>query len=352
MADRVKIRAPGAGHSDGRRTPSEPVVDSQRPVKRREPILVTGMHRSGTSWVGHMLCAGGDFIHLPEPLNVLNRQTILPSRVEQWYTYISDRNEEIYLPHYRDAMAFRLHPLQSIRNARLGSPRDPFRITKRWMSFPLGRIQGRRLLIRDPFAVLSSDWFARRLGFRVVVVVRHPLAVIGSLKRLGYVFDFKNLLTQPLLMDERLGPFRSEMEAMARARTDIVDQGCLLWRVVYDCVAATQARDASVCVVRHEDLSLTPVEGFGRLHELLGLSFGDRARRTVDQHTREANPKEGSKRNPFKVSLDSRANLRNWRHRLSDEEVDRILETTRPVADRFYPNGGADVLKSFGGIRQ
>jgi hypothetical protein len=285
-----------------------------------------------------MICAGGDFIHVPEPLNVLNRQTILPSRVERWYTYISHENEDLYLPYYRDALAFRLHPIQDVRKARLVSPRDPVRIPKRWASFLLGRIQGRGLLIKDPFAVFSINWFARRLGCRAVIVVRHPLAVIGSLKRLGFAFDFKNLLDQPLLMNERLSHFRSEIEAASDGPSNVIDHGCLLWRIIYDGVANDQADDPSICVVRHEDLSLNPTQQYARLYEVLGLHFSNKARQMIDEHSRDRNPKEGSLRNPFKVSLDSRANLRNWRHRLDDCEIDHILRNTRSVAERFYPN--------------
>jgi hypothetical protein len=307
-----------------------------------QPILVTGMHRSGTSWVGKMLCAGGDFIQVSEPLNVLNRQTILSSRVERWYTYICRQNEGSYLPHYREALAFQLHPFRDIRKARLGSPRDPVRILKRWASFLLGRIQNRALLIRDPFAVVSLNWFAERLGFRVVVVVRHPLAVISSLKRLDYTFDFKNLLDQPLLINDRLGHFRSEIEAAARAPGDVVDQGCLLWRIIHDGVAAAKAGDPSICVVRHEDLSLNPIQGYAQLYDFLELSFGEKARAVIDEYSRDRNPKEVSVQNPFNVALDSRANLTNWKRRLADEEIERILKTTRSVAEQFYPDEGPE----------
>jgi hypothetical protein len=307
---------------------------------QRQPILVTGMHRSGTSWVGKMLCAGEGFIQVSEPLNVLNRQTILPSRVERWYTYICRQNEDFYLPHYRDALAFRLHPLRDIKKARFGSLRDPVRISKRWASFLLGRIQDRTLLIRDPFAVVSLSWFARRLGFRVVVVVRHPLAVISSLKRLDYTFDFKNLLDQPLLMNERLGHFRPEIEATSRVAADVVDQGCLLWRIIHDGVVADQSSDASICVVRHEDLSMNPIQEFARLYESLDLPFGEKARAVINEYSRDRNPKEVSVQNPFKVALDSRANLSNWRQRLDEDEIERILRTTRSVAEQFYPNEG------------
>src|SRR5439155_11436559 len=143
--------------------------------------------------------------------SVLNRQTILRSRVERWFTYINEQNEGHYLPFYRDALAFRTHPILDIKRARLGSPRDPYKISKRWASFLLGRVQRRGLLIRDPFAVFSINWFARRLGCRVVVIVRHPLAVVASVKRLGLTFDFRNLLDQPSQMHERLEHFRPDI---------------------------------------------------------------------------------------------------------------------------------------------
>jgi Sulfotransferase family len=318
---------------------SSPALGSAaQPFGGREvrPILVTGMHRSGTTWLGHMLCAGGSMIHVGEPLNVFNRLTILSSKVGRWYTYIGEDNEDLYLRYYQDAVAFRPHPIQDIRRARLGSPRDPIRIPKRWASFVLGRVQRRRLLIRDPFSVFSIGWFARRLGFQIVVIVRHPLAVVASLKRLGYAFDFRNLLEQTSLMNERLERFRPDMEK-AVGSTDIVEQGSLLWRIVYECVAEDLV-EFPVCLARHEDLSQRPIQEYAQLYKLLNLPFNDKAHRMIERHTSHQNVKEVSVKNPFEIRLDSRANLVNWRRRLDREEVDRILSATRPLVDRFYPD--------------
>jgi len=302
----------------------------------RRPVLVTGMHRSGTSWLGAMLSASGRFIDVQEPLSVRNRQTILPSRVEHWYTYICDSNEDLYLPFYRDALAFRMHPLYDVKRMRVGSPRDPVRIPKRWADFVLGRVQRRLALIRDPFAALSIEWFSRRLGVDTVAIVRHPVAVVSSLKRLGFTFDFTNLLEQPLLMERRLERFRSEMESALRDPGDVVGQGSLLWRIVYASIAEDQGRVSSMHVVRHEDLSLDPVEEYSRLYEALGTPIGARARRTIARNTSERNPKEVSRKNPFKVRLDSRANLTNWKHRLEADEVERILSITATERRHFY----------------
>jgi hypothetical protein len=54
------------------------------PPMRRRPVLVTGMHRSGTTWLGEMLCTSSDFINIGEPLNILYRQTILRRKARHW----------------------------------------------------------------------------------------------------------------------------------------------------------------------------------------------------------------------------------------------------------------------------
>jgi Sulfotransferase family len=305
----------------------------------KSPVLVTGMHRSGTSWVGSMLCAGGDLINIGEPLNVLNRQTIFRKQVALWYAYITEENETDFLPYYRDALAFKLHPLADLARMRLGSPRDPVRIARRWGDFFLGRAQGRRLLIKDPFAVFSIDWFVRRLGCQVVVVVRHPVAVVSSLKRLGFVFDFENLLRQPSLMNERLHRFRPAIEASLGLGDDVIGQGSLLWRIIYDTLEPADAR-----IVRHEDLSLEPLAGCAKLYAELGLGFTPEARAAIEASTSEANPAEVPVRDPFKVRLDSKTNLSNWERRLNEAEIERILEITAPVVAQYYPEG-LDVVR-------
>jgi hypothetical protein len=316
-------------------------VDADRDMttSAATPVLVTGMHRSGTSWLGWMLSAGGAFVNIGEPLNVSNRQTILRRAPERWYTHITDANERDYLRHYEDAVALRIRPIDDIRRMRLGSPRDPIRVPKKWASFLQGRIQHRRLLIKDPFALFSIDWFVRRLRCQVFVTVRHPVAVVSSLKRLGFTFDFNDLLQQPSLMDERLERFRPAIEALHESRDDIIGQGSLLWRVIYETIAEEHSESTNPILLRHEDLSLNPIDHCEHLYDVLGLPFTAKTRELIRASTSRTNPAEVSHRNPFTIRLDSRANLGNWRHRLQDEEVARILEITEPVVTRFYPEG-------------
>lgn len=298
------------------------------------PILVTGMHRSGTTWLGQMLCASGALINVQEPLKPTNRRTIFRSRVDRWYTYISAENQNEYLPFYRDAIAFRPHPLHDIR--RIRSPRDSFRMTSRWLGYALGRAQRRRLLLKDPFAVFSVEWFARRLACDVVVIVRHPAAVVSSLKRLDYRFGFRDLLEQPLLMNERLERFRPELEEAVSAPNDVVGQGSLLWRMIYELAYEYRSRNPRVHVVRHEDLSMDPLAEYAVLYAWLGLPLTASAKRRIAQFTSDQNPSEVSRAKPAAAPLDSRRNVSNWIRRLRPDEVARIRETTAGVWECYY----------------
>ena len=54
----------------------------------KKPILVTGAHRSGTTWVGKMIVASQDVAYISEPLNVWHRRGVLKTPTQYWYTYI------------------------------------------------------------------------------------------------------------------------------------------------------------------------------------------------------------------------------------------------------------------------
>ncbi len=299
----------------------------------RSPILVTGAHRTGTTWVGKMLAAGGQAAYISEPLNVWHRPGVMGAEVPYWYQYIDSNNQDHYLPALRQMLSYDYHLLAEISSLR--SRKDFLRMLRDLGIFLRGRLAEQRPLLKDPFAVFSAPWFSRCLGCRVVVTIRHPAAFASSLKRLDWPFDFTNLLQQQPLMQRWLEPFREEMLSMHA--NDILGQGALLWRMVYQAVDAMQQEHSGYLLVRHEDLSLEPVEGFKRLYQQLHLDFTPRAEQAVLASSSAENPKELSKKRVHAVRLDSRSNLHNWKRRLSPEEIQRIKQLTGDLAARFYP---------------
>ncbi len=298
----------------------------------KRPILVTGAHRSGTTWVGRMLAAEDGVAYISEPLNVLHRPGVFRAAVKHWYTYITVENESEYLPAFRELLDYDYHLWDEIRSIR--SRRDLLRMIRDFHTFFVGSLHGERPLLKDPFAVFSAPWFAERLDCRVVITVRHPAGFASSLKRLGWSFDFRDLLDQPLLMRDHLEQDRVDMEAMPA--DDIVGQAALLWRMIYRVVHATRGQHPEFIVVRHEDLSLDPVRGFRALYESLGLDFTPRVEKTILASSSSENPTEPLKKKIHSVKLDSRANVKSWRKRLSPDEITRIRQVTESVSHLFY----------------
>ena len=298
-----------------------------------KPILVTGAHRTGTTWVGRMLAANPATAYISEPLNVLHRPGVMRARVAHWYTYINAENEAEYLPSLLETLRFRYHLPAELRSLRSGH--DFLRMCRDVSIFLRGGLFRQRPLVKDPFAVFSLPWFVQRLGCEVVVTVRHPAGFASSLKRLKWPFDFQDLLAQPLLMRDQLEPYRSRMEAMPD--DDIIGQASLLWAMIYRSVQGACRDLPSVRVVRHEDLSVDPVPGFRNLYAELGLAFTPGVERHVLDSSSSENPAELSRRKVHSTRLDSRANLHNWKRRLSTEEVTRIRQLTEEVANDYYP---------------
>lgn len=302
------------------------------------PILVTGMPRSGTTWVCTMLDASGETVYVNEPLNPHDEPGwspgVLRAPVAHQFQYIDRHNEAEFEPAYADLFALRYHALAQLR-AR-PNPRDAARAGVIAGRFVRGRMLRRRVLVGDPYAAFSTEWLRRRFGVRTVFVVRHPAATVSSRKRLGWRLDFSELLDQQHLVDDRLGAWRERLEGLRHPHDDAIAEGGVLWALIHDVIARAVEADPSVIVVRHEDLSLAPVDRFEELYRTLGLSFGSRARRVIRSSTEGSNPAELTVGNPHGTRLDSRSNVSNWHHRLTAGEVERIRSLVAPVADRFY----------------
>jgi hypothetical protein len=296
------------------------------------PILVTGTHRSGTSWVGKMLAADSSTAYISEPLNVLHRPGVFHVKVHHWYQYICEENEKDYLPAFQELLEFDYNLWDEIRSLR--SRRDVLRMGRDFYIFYTALMRGQRALLKDPFAIFSTPWFAKRLDCKVVVVVRHPAAFASSLKRLNWPFDFQNLLDQPLLMRDHLETFRAEMQSVEQ--DDVIGQAALLWKLIHHSVHAIRSSHLNFLIVRHEDLSRDPIPGYRALYDSLGLEFTPRVEKMILNSSSSENPREISRKKVHAVKLDSLANLDNWKKRMTAEEIERVRTITDGISTLYY----------------
>jgi sulfotransferase family protein len=296
------------------------------------PILVTGSHRSGTTWVGKMLARAPGVAYVHEPFNPRRGPGWIGQRLPYWYLYVCPENEDRYLPLLARVMELRYPLGRTLAGAR--GVRPVGQALLEW-SGSLG-LQGARPLLKDPIALFSAEWLADRFEARPVVLIRHPAAFAGSLKRLDWRFDFRNWSEQPLLLRDHLSPFGDEIRDFARRERDIVDQAVLLWNAIHQVIRGYRSRHPDWTFLKYEDLAADPVPGFLDLFAALDLPWTEGIRADIERFSSERNVKEVPPILHRRVKRDSRAAARTWLHRLTAEERARIREGTAAVAAEFY----------------
>lgn len=306
-------------------------------MRERPPILVTGAPRTGTTIVGTMLGLPRDVGFVYEPFNVQIGLRDIPRQ----FLYVTERSvhEPLAQRLISDLVAGRarfrppdIEPARTRRHAlarKLLTSRSSLQY-RLAASNPLRT----RWLLKDPIAAMSSEWLHRRFGARVVVVVRHPAAVVHSFMRLGWRFSPDAFKTQPELMRDHLAPVLGGVDP--RSVTP-VQEGALLWTAYYTVLGRYLDRNPDMIAVRHEDLSADPVAEFGDLYGALGLTMTRRIRRSVTRHTGAHNPAAPDAGRVHTLHRHSRADLGRWRWALTPSDVATVRTITADVAARWYP---------------
>ncbi|GAB4314137.1 MAG: sulfotransferase domain-containing protein [Bacteroidales bacterium] len=287
-------------------------------------IFVTGAHRSGTTWVGKMLSLNPGIRYIHEPFNI-DEPRVHPFRY--WFEYIHDktpaeRQKEVFNFLYGLSFYTRKGIQAEIKS--INGPRDILRLTGNLLSAPFTIP-----LIKDPLAIMSTEWIANKFNARVVIMVRHPAAFVASIKVKKWTHPFDHFTSQPDLM-EVLSPFAAKINEFASAKTeqDLIEQGILLWNIIYHRVSELKDSHPKWIYVRHEDLSVNPLEEYQKLYRQLGLKFTNIAKKGIIESTTAI--KES------RLARDSRKNITTWKSRLTPEEIERIKEGTRKIWSIYY----------------
>ncbi|HTS73382.1 MAG TPA: sulfotransferase [Gaiellaceae bacterium] len=297
----------------------------------QRPILVTGAHRSGTTWVGKMLALAPGVGYVHEPFNPDTPKGLSSAPFDHYFTVVTAENEARYLPGLERTLAYGYDWSAELRS--MHSPRDAARAVRDATRFFRARRAGARPLVKDPIALLSAEWLAERFGMDVVVLVRHPAGFAGSLKRLGWKHSFATFLVDGCV-PEILRPYEDEIRAQAESPGGALEQAALLWRILYGAVVGYRERHPDWVFLRHEDAGSDPVGTYERLYARLGLELTPAARERIERASRSENPVEAD--SPHAVDLDSAGAVSRWRTILEPDEVDFLRERTQDVWPRFY----------------
>ena len=279
----------------------------------RRPILVTGSHRSGSTWVGQMIAMSPHVGYIHEPFGLHHHLGVCAMEVPYWFMYVTEENAADFRPYLEKTLSFTYSPGAELRSAR--KPRHLARLPIDGGHFLKYRLLRGRPLMKDPLALFSSEWLASEFDMDVVLLVRHPAAFAASIRRQRYTHPFSHFLLQPRLM-ERLRPFEDEIETMDATSHDVLDEAALLWRITTYMTIELRRAHPGWSFYRYEDLVDDPARRFSEMFGRFNLPFSPKIRDSV---VRATDP-----------------NVSGWKARLSAQEAEVLRSRVDDLTNGLY----------------
>jgi hypothetical protein len=291
--------------------------------RSRRPILVTGVPRSGTTWLARWLAAGaGMALAGREPMNPRGRQYALAGTLPGWTRLTAPT------PRQRWALVTAYRGLNPLVYSRYG--------TRQWTA-PL---PWTRLVMKDPFALLSMPAIAKHTGALPVLVYRHPGAVLASYRRMGWTPDLQELQDVVEAARKAGGPDLPDLDL----RLDPGSATAMgrFWAILHDlALADVDATGTELVVVAHHELATSGPAGGRRFAERVGVSWTSEMEQELAKEsgasTATATALHNLDRAPAEVA-------EAWRRSLDPAELDdieRVTESTRAdLTARRFPLSG------------
>ena len=263
-------------------------------------VFLAGSGRSGTTWLSGLVNHDSGYREIFEPFH--------PGKVEDFRAFGSkqylrpgDRREEF---------------LEPARKALTGRLRNGW--TDRG-SVPVSR----RRLVKDIRANLLLGWLADNFpGMPIVLLMRHPCAVVSSRLELGWRDNLDETMAQRDLIEDHLLP----VEERIRAARDPFERHLFLW-CIDNHVPLRQFSPGSMHLCFYESLLLDPEPELRRLFAFLGRPFDDGVLVKLGRPS-------------FTSRRGSRPSVDGWRSRVGGEQVARCEEVLGLFGlDRVYGPG-------------
>lgn len=298
-------------------------------------VLVAGVPRSGTTWVGRVLerTAGAVYVHEPDgdhdPFAFRARlgHGVAPAMAAGAH----DRDLERlfagafaggrYARTVRDKVARRLYsrvPLDDRWRAWLGGPVTPALRVVRSLAVPrVGVPDADHVVVKSVRSELAMDWLVATFRPRVLLVERHPLNVLSSWIELDYVRDVAEAAAFAGYAQQRWG-----IEPPRPSEPRLVHQ-VFEYGVLACALRDSASRHDDWLVVGHEQLCTDPVAELRAVAGSLGLTWTEAATEFLAASDRDGTGYETTRR-----AIDQPD---RWKERLDAGQV----ATIRSTLDRF-----------------
>ena len=324
-------------------------------INTTKPIIITGSHRSGTTWVGNIIKNSPMIYYIHEPLtpNSITRGLF---DTEIWYKYYDPNKEYQKVESTLNDLFIGQYPLRAVLHFKNSLPNTDYRNLNginndkfdfKYLKWRINAyLDSKRLklsklnhdqiipLIKDPICLTAVEWIHKRWKSKNVFLIRHPAAFVSSLLRLNWRFNFENFIKQPELINRFLKPYESDIN---NPPEDFISEASLIWLCTTKIIIDYQEIYPNWIYIRHEDLSYNPIKEFKLLFKKLELPYTSKVKRLIKATSHHTNPSEVSdKSKVHQLQRNSKENIKNWKKRLTNKEIKKIRDMTEHISNKFY----------------
>lgn len=213
-----------------------------------EAIVIFAHGRTGSSWLQEVLSDRTAMQPIHEPLSPRHMRRVgsLVGRADP-PGYISSP----YLRPNADAPEWRTLLEDILRG----------RVRNSWTNPTIHHMFPRGFIVKVIRGNLLAGFVAQNFAPRIVVLERHPCAVLASRLSAGWRADVADILTQPQLIEDHLA---DHAEELSRHTGDPV-ASLAIWYAVETSICRRQLATTQHVRVRYEDLARKPLEMFNKL---------------------------------------------------------------------------------------
>ena len=268
----------------------------------RRTVFLAGTGRSGTTWLGGLVNHDRRYRSVFEPFH--------PGKVEEFRGF---RSKQYLRP--GDTRQEFLAPARKMLSGRLRSG---------WTDRG-GALVARRRLVKEIRANLLLGWLAENFpGMPLVLLLRHPAAVVSSRLALGWRDNLDETMGQEELVKDHLLP----MEGEILAARDPFERHLFLW-CIDNYVPLKQFQPGGLHLCFYENLLLDPEAELRRLFTALDQDFDERVLSLLDRTSPTS-----------RQGASGEHAVDGWRRGVAGRRVERTLEILGLFGlDRVYGEG-------------
>ncbi|MBE9189524.1 sulfotransferase domain-containing protein [Gloeocapsopsis crepidinum LEGE 06123] len=258
----------------------------------RQAIFLAGTGRSGTTWVSSIINYNNDYRDIFEPFHPYKVELVEHFRYRQ-YLRPDNQHQEF------------LQPTKAILSGK---------IKNRWTDQFNKKVFCQKRMIKDIRANFLLKWLHRNFPeVPIILLFRHPCAVVNSKLHLGWGNHLDELLAQPELVEDFLQPFKQEIIA---AKTDFEKQ-IFLW-CLENYVPLKQFAPQEIHLAFYENFCKEPKAEIERLFTFLGKKFDDTVFAILNK------PSATSRQESAIITTGNVVD--SWKKYITDEQLERAIE--------------------------